>query len=173
MDFVLTSFSQQTGTFIDTRDGKEYKTVTIGKQTMLDENFAFKPAIGNYWANSEMDKFGYFYDWETAKTIAPVGWHLPTKEEWKKLEKFMGKDAEKSYNALNQGGSSGFNALLAGIRSLNGTFGGIGRYAIFWSATALDEKNAWNFLLDDNFHIAGLMGSGNIRCGFSVRFFKD
>ena len=77
-------------TFTDPRDGHVYKIVTIGTQTWFAENLSFKPSSGEYWAfvnnQDNVDKYGYFYDWKTAKNVCPNGWHLPTKTEFAKLQ---------------------------------------------------------------------------------------
>ncbi len=39
---------------------------------------------------------GRLYNWYTVKDsrkIAPKGWHVPTDEEWKKLEDYLGSNA--------------------------------------------------------------------------------
>ena len=83
-----------TGTFTDSRDGKTYKYVTIGKQVWMAENLAYAPSSGNYWAyhnnSSNVAKYGYLYDWQTSKNVCPTGWHLPTDEEWQELIDFAG-----------------------------------------------------------------------------------
>ncbi len=137
------------GTFTDSRDGKTYKTIRIGNQTWFTENLAYKANSG-CWAyddkQSNVAKFGYLYDWETAKTVCPAGWHLPSDEEWKQLEMALGmtkKEADetgwrgdgigtklKSTSGWESNGNgtnaSGFNALPAGSRDSDGAFGSAG-----------------------------------------------
>ena len=85
----LTGFSQKSGTFYDVRDGKTYKTIKIGRQWIMAENFAYIPKIGKYKAYKKdidnVQKLGYLYNWEGANNVAPEGWHLPSIEEWKKM----------------------------------------------------------------------------------------
>lgn len=73
--FVISIISAQTeGTFTDERNGKEYKTVTIGDQTWMAENLAYEVADG-CWSYSlylsNVDIYGYLYSWETAQNICP------------------------------------------------------------------------------------------------------
>lgn len=111
------------GTMTDSRDGKIYKTVTIGSQTWMAENLAFDYKVdgvsyGTY-ANPDCDKCGLYYTWAAAMDSAAVfstnafgcgssktcsvkiparsicleGWHLPDSTEWEKLYSTMGKIA--------------------------------------------------------------------------------
>ena len=174
--FSLTSFSQEKGTFKDLRDGKVYKTVKIGTQWIMAENLAFKPKSGNYWAykndQSKVTTYGYLYDWETAKKVSPSGWHLPTKEEWEKLYKYLGDDKVIVYKKIISGGSSGFMALLGDPGGPYANFYGVGPHADFWSATAHGKDQASVFGCGACNNCAGLY-NGFTDCVFSVRLFKD
>jgi uncharacterized protein (TIGR02145 family) len=44
----------------------------------------------NYPANCDI--YGRLYDWNTAQTVAPTGWHLPSFKEWNTLISELGGD---------------------------------------------------------------------------------
>lgn len=166
--------------FTDSRDGKKYKTVVIGEQTWMVENLAYKPQYGNYWAYDNMpsnvDKYGYLYDFNTACQVCPKGWHLPSDAEWTTLTVYLGgKDIAgtkmKSTSGWKYRGdgsnSSGFSGLPGG-----GTFGNIGLGSYWWSSTELDSNYAWyRFLLYD-YGTVGSYNYGKVE-GFSVRCLRD
>lgn len=148
------------GSFTDTRDGKIYKIIKIGDQWLMAENLAYKPEQGNFWAydndSSNVAKYGYLYDWETAKKAAPKGWHLPTESDWKTLRKsfggkrdvfkYLGGTMEKVYKQMVVI-DSGFNAILCGIRSGRGKFMYLGDRTDFWSSSKSDQGQ-WFYVLD-------------------------
>ncbi|HEY5590140.1 MAG TPA: fibrobacter succinogenes major paralogous domain-containing protein [Paludibacter sp.] len=156
----LVSFSQETSTFTDSRDGKIYKSIKIGNQTWMAENLNFETASGSCCYNNDTancTSYGRLYNYKTALICCPSGWHLPSEAEWKELEKYLGitNDAELNYDGLrgqsaNAGGKLkskdgwgttnigatnevGFNAIPGGFKSYWGNFGYIGQGAGFWS----------------------------------------
>ncbi len=194
---------QKTGTLIDSRDGQSYKTVKIGDQWWMAENLNYN--TGNSWCyDNDLDNcnvYGRLYDWETACNACPDGWHLPTDNEWKILEKELGmsnKDADDTgWRGTNEGGklkeagtyhwespnkgvtnSSGFQALPGGYRDYSdGPFSSLGYVAYFWSATEWSVTEgvaslAWTrYLYSDN---AGVIRTFNWKsAGFSVRCVQD
>jgi uncharacterized protein (TIGR02145 family) len=172
----LPNSAQETGTFKDPRDGKVYKTVKIESQWIMAENLAYKPISGNFWTYdnkpNNLEKYGYMYDWETAKIIAPKGWHLPSKEEWEQFYKALGNDASKVYEAIKTNGSSGFNSVLSGYRHDDGKYSFEGSTAHFWSSTAESEFNAWNFNCYGDDKLA-IINRHRKLSGLSVRLLQD
>ena len=98
--------------FKDKRDGRVYKTVLIGDQRWFAENLRFK--IKGSWCYDKRDyncdTYGRLYDWSMAMSlvdyynwnsikklkqrvhdVCPVGWHVPTNKDWKKLKYYVGK----------------------------------------------------------------------------------
>jgi len=169
---------QKENTFIDPRDEKIYKTIKIGDQLFMAENLAYKPSTGNYWAyrniQSNVEKYGYLYDWETANKVAPNGWHLPSFEEWETLHKFLADDNKKVFAAVIEDGNSGFKALLGGYRDNNGKFVHTGTSTHFWSSTECAGFLVWAFRCGGgaNSKSAGL-GADYSSCGNSVRLIQD
>lgn len=74
------------------QDGNTYKTVKIDHQTWMAENY--RRAIGTYHHvnnNAANDaKLGLLYNWATAASpnFCPVGWHLPTWDDFNHLKEY-------------------------------------------------------------------------------------
>ncbi|MCL2283654.1 MAG: hypothetical protein FWC26_10120, partial [Fibromonadales bacterium] len=77
--------------FTDPRDGKTYKTVKIGTQTWMAQNMNYNSSGSSCYDNnsSGCEKFGRLYNWEAAKQACPVGWHLPSDNEWQVLVNYV------------------------------------------------------------------------------------
>jgi len=151
---VGTVSARQTGMFTDSRDKQTYKTVKIGKQTWTAENLNYK--TGNSWCfgnkDSNCKKYGRLYDWNTAKTACPSGWHLPTRAEWNGLVAAAGDDAAgkalKSKSGWDEDGNGtdafGFSALPGGYRYYTGgSFGDVGKFGGWWTATENGNKGVY------------------------------
>jgi uncharacterized protein (TIGR02145 family) len=142
------------------------------------------------------NKFGKLYNWYAVndkRCLAPNGWHIPSNNEWKVLINFFGDEnnekgglqlksksgwEKKVYRELvingNGNNNSGFSALPGGYREDDGKFIGIGRYAVWWSDSAvMDDINRGQYYclknssgyLHDGVHPKGM--------GQSVRCIKD
>ncbi len=175
--------------FIDNRDGNEYTTIQIGNQCWFAENLKYLPSVTytlgvepkyyvyDYYGTNlsealespMYDTFGALYNYYAADSACPKGWHLPTDDEWKTLEIYLGMSIEESNSegdrGTNQGsklasdanlwndgalkenndfGTSGFNAIPGGwFEVSDGMFFDISGRSWFWTSTMDQENNFW------------------------------
>ena len=171
----MSSVSQVTGSFTDTRDGKIYKTVKIGNQVWMAENLNYDAGEGSWCYDNNAEngmKYGRLYTWDAARRAVPKGWHLPSEEEYKTLLKNLGGSDSVAYKQIIQGGISGFNALFGGWRSDDGNFYNVGKEIYFWSTTEYEDENAGYLLVRSGYKKA-YMDSNYKIFAFSVRLLKD
>ena len=156
-------------------------------------------AYCNY-RNNEINvaTYGRLYNWfavDDSRCIAPDGWHVPTDEEWKQLEVYLGmrqSETNKSdYRGHNEGAKlkdtgnthwdcsnddatneSAFTALPGGCRFPYGGFFLIGNDAAFWASTEVDKNEAWTRRLKCSSSEIN-RNAVNKQSGFSVRCIKD
>ena len=157
----------ENGTFTDDRDGKTYKWVEFGQDKWMIENLKFAPSTGEFWIynndTNNISTFGYLYNWETAKTSIPDGWHIPSQTEWADLMNYF------TTNALNY--DTIFHAQYGGYND-NGYFKSLNMFGMWWNNEEKDSDNAWvNYI---SYDYNGLSDSGyGKNLGLSVRCVKD
>ena len=130
---VLDYMPQALDSIVDSRDGRQYRTVGIGTQTWLAENLDYSdsattPALsGASWCadndTTNCAKYGRLYTWGVAmdsattgcgdgkscsasrpRGICPEGWHLPDSTEWSVLiDAVGGKDDAARWLKSGQG----------------------------------------------------------------------
>jgi uncharacterized protein (TIGR02145 family) len=167
--FCVAVFAQQKGTFTDSRDGKNYKTVKIGKQTWMAENLNYNEKSSKCYDNKPANciKYGRLYDWNMAKKACPKGWHLPSDSEWDKLMRYVDGDTgmESPYDSKTAGkylkatsgwndfkGKSGkgedkfgFSALPGGYGDSFGYFYHVGIGGNWWSSSMGSSLAAYSW----------------------------
>jgi len=152
-------------------NGGYYRIITLGTQTWFKDNLnagvmlasaATNPAnnatIEKWCYNNDTalcDSDGGLYSWnetmgysttEGVRGICPTGWHIPTDNEYKTLEIFLGMTQAQadatSWRGTDQGtqikvgGTSGFEARLSGLRHPTaGTFIYYDSQTRFWTST--------------------------------------
>ena len=178
----------------DPRDGKTYKTVSIGTQTWMAENLNFATDSSYCYNNdpSNCDKYGRLYTWNDAIKACPSGWHLPDTTEWKNLYSIiMNKPsanmnvarhisdyaAFRSTQGWNNNGNGtdihGFAALPAGGYGFN-QFINLGVSTSFWSNTTFGIAKTSAFLT--SLSIRGnhsFLTTAALNYAISVRCIKD
>ncbi len=173
----VTWIDEKHGPFIDRRDTHKYKVIRIGEQVWMAENLVYETTNG-CWAydndQSNVDIFGYLYDWETAKKVCPKGWSLPSDTEWTTLTDYLGgeevagekmKSKQGWLENLNGINSSGFNALPGGYSSRDVSFHGVSNNGFWWSASS-NGTYIWTRHLDNSGIYRNASGKTT---GFSVR----
>lgn len=151
-------FEANSGSFTDKRDGHVYEWVKIGGQIWMAENLAYAPYVcapdsqcgiwvygysgtGAYGDNYYT--YGCLYDWETANKVCPEGWHLPSDEEWKKMEKFIGMKDYQLDIFGNRGGDINIGGQIASTDSYHWDDVFIRTNKTGFSAIPGGERNIW------------------------------
>ena len=195
----------------DSRDGKTYGTVLLGAQCWMAQNLNVGDMILGTVAqqeNSTIEKYCYddttancdthggLYQWNelmdyspsdsanpsTTRGICPVGWHVPSDQEWQDLEMHLGMSPGDAATgsawrgagvgtALKVGGSSSFDATLAGRRS-SSTFSVMDLMTYFYTSTD-SGANAWRRCLHLDLDAVGRYQSYPKSYALSVRCVAD
>jgi len=216
--------NNETGSFIDNRDNTEYLWVKVGEQKWMSENLKYIPLVlpkkipDDYdynkdfiWVynydgtnveeailNENYKKYGCLYDFKTSNKICPDGWHLPSDDEWKELESYLGMGNSELDQIFDRGeneniggmlkrsrleywsypnkgatGESGFNALPGGKYEQGVFFSGLNEIAYFY--TSSKATTSYYPIIRTLYHegnqINRLESSGNL--GMSVRCIED
>lgn len=178
--------SSEDSTFIDPRDGQVYTYKRIGTQIWMTQNLNYAAPGSSCYDNNAANcaVYGRLYDWNTALTVAPPGWHLPSDAEWQILLGYLGgiytvaggkmkEIGTTRWASPNTGAdnSSGFTGLPGGVRGRDGLFYYIGSFGFWWSSTP-EGPTAWGRTLIYNDMTLG-RGNHDTPQGFSVRCIKD
>ena len=141
-----------------------------------------------------LNEYGRLYNWyavDDGRGLCPTGWHVPSDSAWMTLEMALGMSDEQvgltgfrgtdehlqlktTYgwlDSLNGNNSSGFSALPAGDRAVNGQFYDGGYIAAWWSSSS-QESNSWiRYLISTE---AGVAREPQPQFwGLSIRCLKD
>jgi uncharacterized protein (TIGR02145 family) len=201
------------GTITDT-EGNTYKTVVIGNQEWMAENLntsiyrngdAIITGLSNGpWATTFSGAWAYYsddasyacphgklYNWYACsdpRGVCPVGWHIPSSDEWNVLINFLGGPLAggkmKSVGTLSSTGvwaspntdatnSSGFSATPGGTRlSGAGGYSFWGYTGYWWSITEGNNDLSTFYTLGHDYASVG-GANGDKHYGFSIRCLRD
>ena len=215
------SSTYQYGDTVTDIDGNVYHTIKIGSQVWFQENLAVTHyrngnpvpfiADNNQWLTSDsgaycnysndvslVTVYGRLYNWyavNDSRLLSPVGWHIPSDNEWKILEMYLGMSNDQadsvSYRGTTEGGklkesgtshwttpntgatnNSGFNGLPGGYRSDTFLEKSTGGY--WWSSSqASSDEAIFRGLTYDKSGIIRSTYHGNETLGLSLRCIKD
>lgn len=119
-------FAKMASFVIDNRDGRTYKTVMIGSDTMWTaENLKYVSEGSACFDAVSCELYGRYYTVEAAKNACPATWRLPSRAEYEKLLGRVGTTpAERSLYLVNRvdelgrvTDKYGFSAIFAGYCS--------------------------------------------------------
>lgn len=167
----------------------EWMSSTTGATAVYGEIgstcYNFSPDIDACDNAQSLAEYGRLYNWYAVddwRGLCPVGWHVPTDEEWSTLKLVIqsqgfggteGVALKSTTGWFDNNGTDdfGFSAYPAGRRWVNGTYDDAGYEGLWWSSTPY-FGGAWcwklSFTAPDFFRVS--WDSGN---GFSVRCLKD
>lgn len=156
----------------------------------LDEWFGLDTAAFTIYNNSiqSREKYGLLYNWHAVNSekLCPIGWHVPSDEEWNLLIEVSGGvelaggvlkyDSTAYWKSPNIGATNeiGFNALPGGYaHDSPASFGNQRSNGFWWTSTEFGEDESYaKVMFYDKSNIEGVHNY-NKRMGLSVRCIKD
>jgi uncharacterized protein (TIGR02145 family) len=174
--------------YVTDGNGKTYKTVTIGTQTWIAENLNYDVEGSKCYENQESNcnKYGRLYNWLTAMTVCPSGWHLPSNEEWQVLVDVAGGDREVGKNLKTANGwydyegigngtdIHGSSALPGGHGYSGGYFDFAGFHGYWWSSSEFNSDYDYVYYWAMGCCNEGVLSSGiDMSNLLSVRCVRD
>lgn len=155
------------GTFLDTRDGQDYPLMQFGNQCWMTKNLNYE--TGSSWCYNNnttyCDTYGRLYNWSTATTACPTGWHLPSDAEFTTLEGTIGSARTTWMNPASWAG------LYGSYRDTDGSFRNLGTHGYWWASTTSGDK-AWHRSLYTS-NLSVYRNTNWPQFGFSVRCIRD
>ena len=165
----------------------EWETTTSGASAVYGEeantclpSYPNVDACNPVWS---LNEYGRLYNWyavNDSRKLCPNDWRVPSDDDWFVVANYLGgfpiaggqmKTTYGWYNGGNGTNESGFSALPAGNRLVNGDFDAAGGFGDWWSSSP-NGSNAWYRDLD--YYDGDLFRSnGDPRQGFSVRCIQD
>lgn len=161
------------GDFIpEVKTNKEWQKASIECQ----------PAWCFYKNDPELGKlYGKLYNWFAVidpRGIAPIGWHVPSDNEWSLLSQLQvkeqaslkSKDGWEIVRSVTD--EIGFDSLPGGYRDTLGNFSNLGKSCHWWSSTERSSAFAWRRSIYD--YPDSMSRSSSLKTdGFSVRCLMD
>jgi uncharacterized protein (TIGR02145 family) len=122
--------------------------------------------------------------------LCPTGWHIPSNEEWLIMENFLGGSSvaggkikttgsidkgdgpwyPPNFNATN---SSGFSALPAGHRNMDGSFHEDGKSAYWWTSSTIPDNYNGTVKGMDYYMESIYTSNERFGNGYTIRCLKD
>jgi uncharacterized protein (TIGR02145 family) len=186
------SVSIQTGVIYGTPvtyEDETYQTVVIGTQTWMARNLNYNAEGSKCYDDDPANcaTYGRLYNWETAKTVCPEGWHLPSNVEWGTLMQSINPSCSLTGNCAGAGkylkaaegwsgvsgngtDAYGFAALPGGYGSSSDSFYNVGYWGYWWSIT---EYDAYAYYREMGYDSDGVKSDMTLDNLYSVRCVKD
>jgi uncharacterized protein (TIGR02145 family) len=144
----------------------------IGTQTWMRENLDYNASGSKCYGNDPTNCSSCrLYDWNTARTICPSGWHLPTNAEWTTLINYAGGNSNAGSKLMGRTNDYNFSASPCGyyVYAFD-SFIDIGKNGYWWSASEGSNNSA--YFLSMNLENVVMDNTAKFNL-FSVRCLQD
>jgi len=180
------------GTLVDSRDYKIYATIAASGTEWMAQNLDYE-LQGKSWYyedNVKYKVYGRLYGGNAIasnmENLCPMGWHIPSVEEWEALLNNSGgikaagspfKEASANYWQASKSirsNNSGMTVLPSGSRDSKPSFSNLKKYTSFWTSTS-DIKKTGNYM-NLNFGFMrenAIISTGSQDWAYSIRCVKD